>query len=94
MTAESLTNLIENTVINNCKKRDSKDTINKNKEGTTYKSKNKIPRNVRLWMRRKNLASKALLKVKTVKGCKRLKEKIKEAEAALARDSFKRKIEI
>ena len=60
VTAESLTNLIENTVINNCKKRDSKDTINKNKEGTTYKSKNKIPRNVRLWMRRKNLASKAL----------------------------------
>ena len=30
-------------------------------------------------MRRKNLASKAILRVKTVKGCNKLKEKIREA---------------
>ena len=64
------------------------------KKGDNFKSKNKIPRQVRLWLRRKSLASKALMKVKTVKGCRNLKLKIEEAEKELSRSLFKRKIEI
>ena len=48
---------------------------------------------MRLWLRRKSLASKALMKVKTVKGCRNLKLKIEEAEKELSRLLFKRKVE-
>ena len=77
-------------VVKHCRKRDSKDTIKNTKEGRKFNSKKKIPWTVRLWLRRKNLASKALSKVRTVKGCKRLKENIKETEAALDRESLKK----
>ena len=40
----------------------------------------------------KNLASKALLKVTTVKGCRRLKDIITEAELQLSKSAFSRKI--
>ena len=39
------------------------------------------------------MASKALTKVKTKKGCKELKRKIEEAEKELSKSLFKRKIE-
>ena len=88
--AEDLTKVIEQMVINFC---DLKNPIKTTKEGNTFKSKNRIPRQVRLWMRRKNLASKAIRKVKTIKGCRNLKEKIREAETELSKSSFKRKID-
>ena len=77
VSVESLTNTIEEVIVKHCEK---KGAIEKNKEGKNFRSKNKIPRTVRLWMRRKNLASKALLRVKTLKGCSNLKDKIREAE--------------
>ena len=43
---------------------------------------------------KKNLASKALLKVKTIKGCNKLKDKIREAEIELTKENFKRKLDL
>ena len=57
-----------------------------------YRSKTMIPGHVRKWLRRKSLSSKALLKVKTAKGCRRLKEKIIEAEQELSKEYFKWKV--
>merc|ERR1712240_614488 len=68
--------------------------IEKNRDGKNFKSNNKIPRTVRLWMRRKNLASKALLRVKTLKGCSNLKDKIREAEREITKENFKRKLDL
>ena len=48
--ADSLTKKIEEVIIQHCEKRGAKE---KNKDGNNFKSKNKIPRLVRLWMRRK-----------------------------------------
>ena len=45
-------------------------------------------------MRRKNLASKALLRVKTLKGCSNLKDKIREAEREITKENFKRKLDL
>ena len=70
---------------NNCEKRSA--------EKIDFKSKNKIPREVRKWLRRKSLSSKALLKVKTPQGSRSLKDKIKEAEEHLSKSYFSRKIE-
>ena len=88
--ADKLTDIIERMVKENC---DLRNPVKTTKEGNSYKSKNRIPRQVRLWLRRKSLASKALRKVKTIKGCRRLKEKIEEAELELSKSMFKRKIE-
>ena len=63
------------------------------KEGNSFKSNNSIPWQVRLWMRRKSLASKAIRKVKTITGCRRFKEKILEAQKELSKSSYKRKVE-
>ena len=63
------------------------------KEGKPFKSNSRIPRNVRLWLRRKKLASRAIKKVKTVKGCKNLREKIEEAESELSKLHFKFKVD-
>ena len=46
----------------------------KTKQGSDFKSINKIPRIFGKWLRKKNLASNALMKVNTVRACKRLKE--------------------
>ena len=61
VSVESLTNTIEEVIVKHCEK---KGAIEKNKEGKNFRSKNKIPRTVRLWMRRKNFASKKILLVK------------------------------
>ena len=63
------------------------------KEGKPFKSNSRIPRTVRLWLRRKKLASRAIKKVNTVKGCKHLREKIEEAELELSKLHFKFKID-
>ena len=91
VSVESLTNTIEEVIVKHCEK---KGAIEKNKEGKNFRSKNKIPRTVRLWMRRKNLASKALLRVKTLKGCSNLKDKIREAEREITKENFKRKLDL
>ena len=56
-----------------------------NKEGKNFKSRNRIPRLVRLNMRRKQLASAALKKAKTAEKCRKLKEKISEAEKDISK---------
>ena len=66
--------------------------VKKTKDGDAFKSNNKIPRQVRLWLRRKSLASKALTKVKTKKGCKDLKMKIEEAEKELSKSYLRGKL--
>ena len=58
-----LTKRIEEVIVEHCEKRGAK---NKNKDGNNFKSKNKIPRTVRLWMRRKSLASKSSRKLTVV----------------------------
>jgi len=88
--ADELTDIIKRMVKENC---DLRNPVKTTKEGNYYKSKNRIPCQVRLWLRRKSLALKALRKVKTIKGCRRLKEKIEEAELELSKSMFKRKIE-
>ena len=52
-----------------------------------------IPRVVRLNLRRKQLASKALKTVKTSERCRKLKDKISEAEKALSRSYFEYEIQ-
>ena len=52
--AEKLTKTIEQMVVNICDLRNPTKTI---KEGYPFKCKNRIPQQVRLWMRQKNLAS-------------------------------------
>ena len=56
----------------------------KNRAGKNYSSRNRIPRQVRLNLRRKQLASKAMKTVKTSERCRKLKEKIAEAERYLS----------
>ena len=90
ITAEKLTDIINDMVKKTC---DLRNPENKTKNGEDFKSNNRIPRQVRLWLRRKSLASKALTKVKTKKGCKNLKLKIEEAKRELARSLFKRKVD-
>ena len=87
---EKFTNILNEMVKSIC---DLRNPEKRTKEGETFKSNNRIPRQVRLWLRRKSLASKALTKVKTPKGCKELKRKIEEAERELSRSLFKRKMD-
>ena len=63
-----------------------------NKEGKHYKSNNRIPRLVKLNMRRKQLASIALKTVKNSERCRKLRDKISEAEKELSKSHFKYKI--
>ena len=65
---------------------------NTTSEGKHFKSKNRIPRQTRLWLRRKSLASKALRKATTTKACRRLKDTIALAENELSKSYFRRKI--
>ena len=90
ITPETLTEYIENLIVNNCEPKNSE---KKTKEGKPFMSNSRIPRTVRLQLRRKKLASRAIKKVKTVKGCRHLREKIEEAEAELSKLHFKFKIE-
>ena len=89
VTAQSLTKTIEETVMKYCKLKSAKKVT---KEGTNYKSKNRIPRLVRLNMRRKQLASVALKKVKTAERCRKLKDKISEAEKEISKSYYAYKI--
>ena len=73
VSAQTLTTTIEDLIVRFCEPKSVKD---KSKEDKLFQSKNRIPRVVRFWLRKKSLASKALMRVKTVKGCNRLKEKI------------------
>ena len=73
VTAQSLTDVIEEAVMKFC---DLKSKKKLNKEGKDFKSRNQIPRMVRLNMRRKQEASKALRTVKSAKRCRKLKNKI------------------
>ena len=54
---------------------------------------NRIPRQVRLNLRRKQLASKAMKTVKTSERCSKLKEKIAEAERFLSSSYFNFKLD-
>ena len=74
-----------NYIINNIKKL--------NKEGKEFKCRNRIPRAVRLNLRRKQEASKALSMVKSASRCRTLKNKIKAAEEELSKTFFKYKID-
>ena len=78
ITPETLTDFIEDLIVNNCELRNPE---RKTSEGKSFKSNSRIPRTVRLWLRRKKLASRAIKTVKTAKGCKHLREKIEEAES-------------
>ena len=88
-TAETLTKAIEETVV---KFFEPKVTKKVNKEGKHYKSNNRIPRLVKLNMRRKQLASIALKTVKNSERCRKLRDKISEAEKELSKSHFKYKI--
>ena len=63
-----------------------------NYKGEPYKSKNRIPRQTRLWLRKKSLASKQLRQATSIKACRRLKNIIELAENELSKSYFKRKI--
>ena len=73
MTAESLTDKIEETVKLICDLRNPS-------MGKKFSSNNRIPRIVRLNLRRKQLASKALKTVKSADRCRKLMDKIAFAE--------------
>ena len=60
-----------------CEKKGPK-SVNSN--GKTFKSKNRIPPQTCLWLRRKQLASKQLRKAPTVRACRRLKDVIELAD--------------
>ena len=90
VTPEKFTDVLNEMVKIICELRNPEKTT---KEGESFKSKNKIPRQVRLQLRRKSLESKALTKVKTTKGCKDLKRKIEEAERELSKSFLKRKLD-
>ena len=89
VTPDKLIRTLEELVENFC---DLRNPIKKTIEGSSFKSKNKIPRLVRKWLRKKNLASKAIKKVTTVKGCRRLKEIIEKAEMEISKAAFSRKL--
>ena len=86
VTAESLTEKIEETVKLICDLRNPS-------MGKKFSSKNRIPRIVRLNLRRKQLASKALKTVKSAERCRKLKDKIATAEKELSKSYFKYKID-
>ena len=89
VTAESLTEKLEEMVMTFCEAK----TVKKlSKEGKIFNSKNRIPRAVRLNLRRKQLASKALKTVTSVSKCRKLKDKIKKAEDELSKTYFTHKI--
>ena len=88
--AESLTSMIEETVMLVC---DLRNPYPKNKKGKNFSSSNRIARAVRLNLRRKQLASKALNIVKTSERCRKLKDKISVAEKALSKIYFEYKIQ-
>ena len=88
--AEHLQHKLEEMVTKFCEPREEDKSLKD--DGTAYRSNNLIPRHVRKWLTQKSLSSKALLKVKTAKGCRRLKEKIIEAEQELSKEYFKRKV--
>ena len=73
VTAESLTQIFEEMISKICDKKGPK---NVNSDGKIFKSKNRIPRQTRLWLRRKSLASKQLRKATSINSCRRLKDKI------------------
>ena len=77
VTAESLTSKLEEVVMLVCEPRNSEP---KNKKGKKFSSSNRIPWTVRLNLRRKQEASKALRTVKNSERCRKLKDKITEAE--------------
>ena len=62
------------------------------KEGNNYKSKYRIPRLVRLNMRREQLGTVALKKAKTAERCRKLKEKISQAEKEISKSYFSYKV--
>ena len=89
VTAQSLTDVIEEAVVKYC---DLKSKKKLNKEGKKFKSKNRIPRMVRLNMRRKQEASKAIKTVKSAERCRKLKNKIAAAEKEISKSYFGYKI--
>ena len=64
----------------------------KTRMGKDFSSKNRIPRLVRLNLRRKQLASKAMKTVKSSERCRKLKDKITAAEKELSKSYFNFKI--
>ena len=63
----SLLTVMEEMLEKFCTKKGPK---NATSDGTNFKSSNRIPRQTRLWLRKKSLASKALRKSTTIKSCR------------------------
>ena len=83
--AQKLLKKIESSIVKTMKKKraDQGEEDNVTTVERSFRSKNKIPREVRKHMKRKHEASKGLKIVKSVKKCLRLREKLENAEEEL-----------